>query len=75
MTEFSADELEKFECRYENGYDLNTDERSGGYACTIRMSAATLISRLPSANIKLSYLIGRGVIGRNSSPSLTHSPP
>ena len=26
-TEFSAEELEKFECRYENGYYLNTDER------------------------------------------------
>ena len=26
-TEFSAKELERFECRYENGYDLNTDKR------------------------------------------------
>jgi hypothetical protein len=26
-SEFSAEELEKFECRYENGYDLITDER------------------------------------------------
>jgi hypothetical protein len=26
-TEFSAEELEKFEYRYENGYNLNTDER------------------------------------------------
>ena len=26
-TEFSAEELERFECRYENGYDLNTDEK------------------------------------------------
>ena len=26
-TEFSAEELDRFECRYENGYDLNTDER------------------------------------------------
>ena len=26
-TEFSGEELERFECRYENGYDLTTDER------------------------------------------------
>ena len=26
-TEFSVEELERFECCYENGYDLNTDER------------------------------------------------
>ena len=25
--EFSTEVLEKFECRYENGYDFNTDER------------------------------------------------
>ena len=26
-TEFSGEELERFECRYENGYDLTNDER------------------------------------------------
>ena len=26
-TEFSAEELDRFECRYDNGYDLSTDER------------------------------------------------
>ena len=33
-TEFSPEELEKFECRYENGYDLNTD---GRYNSWLRM--------------------------------------